>query len=153
MNQSIDPLEVDTLPTDPRIMALRLLGMTTAEMKDIDKNIVGSGSNISGLRLDVNKMVDEFNTALAPVAPVAVQQPVLQGIAQPQLLAVTNTPPVLPEQAQATVNYDPNQLEFDFYKKITPEDLQYELKNINKNIKNLQEKIDLIYKELSTKKN
>jgi len=153
MNQSIDPLEVETLPADPRIMALRLLGMTTAEMKDIDKNIVGSGGNVSGLRLDVNRMVNEFNTAFTPVAPVVTQQPVLQGLSQPQLHAVTNISTNLSEQSQATVNYDPNQLEFDFYKKITPEDLQCELKNINKNIKNLQEKIDLLYKELSTKKN
>jgi hypothetical protein len=149
--QIIDPLEVESLPSDPRVMALRLLGMTAAEMKDIDRNITGGSNNISGLRLNVDKLVNEFNNVLAPVptaAPVFDTQPLpqlnVQSI-QPQQVVVTPTVPQSPN--------DPNQLEFDFYKKIAPEDIHLELKNINRNIKNLEDKLNLILKNLDTKKN
>jgi len=151
--QIIDPLEVDSLPSDPRVMALRLLGMTAAEMKDIDRNITGGSNNISGLKLNVDKLVNEFNQVLAP-APVQAMAPTINTQPYPQLAVQSIQPqqvaftPTVPQSPN-----DPNQLEFDFYKKITPEDLHLELKNINRNIKNLEDKLNLILKNLDTKKN
>jgi hypothetical protein len=44
-------------------------------------------------------------------------------------------------------------MEFDFYKKITPEELQDQLKTINRNIKNLEIKLDSIIELIEQKKN
>ena len=151
--QTIDPLEVDSLPSDPRVMALRLLGMTAAEMKDIDRNITGGSNNISGLRLNVDKLVNEFNHVLAPV-PVQAAAPAVNIQPHPQLEVQSVQPQQVLPTPQAPQSYnDPNQLEFDFYKKIAPEDIHLELKNINRNIKNLEDKLNLILKTLDTKKN
>ena len=153
IQQSTDPLEVQTLPTDPRIMALRLLGMTAAELKEVDSNIIGGSKNITGLQLDVNKMVQEFNTALVPT-PAVQELPQIQEA--PQNLQSSLSP--TPQPAPAAIStpqpeYNKDQLEFDFYKKITPDDLYNQLNNINNNIKNLDKKLNSILETLDTKKN
>jgi hypothetical protein len=158
--QSTDPLELHSLPSDPRVMALRLLGMTAAEMKEIDSNITGNRNNISGLKMNIDNLVNEFNQNLVPqqVTPVTdtqttsspIQAP-LGNIVTPQVQQHVQSAPV--EQATNTVTYDPNQMEFDFYKKITPEELQDQLKTINRNIKNLEIKLDSIIELIEQKKN
>lgn len=151
VQQNTDPLEIQSLPTDPRVMALRLLGMTAAELKEVDSNIVGGGKNITGLKLDVNKMVQEFNTTLVPT-PTVQQLPPQE---HPQHLqsSLPSVQQPVPIAAIPQVDYNKDQLEFDFYKKITPDDLYNQLNNINNNIKNLDKKLNSILEILDTKKN
>ena len=101
-----------------------LLGSTMAQLKEIDRSIVGSSSNISS-KLDVQRVLQSIQPVQQPQPPI-LQQP--QPVQQPALsfapqATVVNaginvaTPVVL----QPTAEEDPNQLLFDFTKKITPD--------------------------------
>lgn len=138
-----DPLELDSLPSDPKEIVLRMLGMTTSTLKDIDSNITGNpNAFIKGLKLDAKKVITETLVNVAPsTGPTPVMQPqtgYLQvGSQHPQSIP-------LPQQQIQQSTYDPNQLEFDFYKKIKPEDLDHRLKNIENNLKLINEKLEIL---------
>ncbi len=162
---SQDPLELDSLPSDPRIAALGLLGLATSELKEIDSRIVSGNRNyIGGMKSNVENIYREITTISsngqpAPAPPQQQQQPV-QTFQTAQLLGggdiqTQSIPQYIPQpvqqvQPQQEVNKD--QLEFDFYKKIKPEDLEYQLKSINSSIKRLEDKINAIY-DVVVKKN
>ena len=109
-----------------------LLGSTMAQLKEIDRSIVGSSSNISS-KLDVQRVLQSIQPVQQPQLPILQQPqpPILQQpqpVQQPALsfapqATVVNaginvaTPVVL----QPTAEEDPNQLLFDFTKKITPD--------------------------------
>lgn len=151
-----DPLEVDTLPSDPREMALRLLGMTVSELKEIDKRVISGQQYVGGLKSDLNKIVSEVTTNLAPkqlngtnnsqpqfpVREVQLEQPVLINQEIPQ-----------PIEISTNVNHlsDDNQLEFNFYRKVKPEDLEYQLKKLTSTVEDLAIKVDVLYNHLLKK--
>ena len=83
-NNEVDVLQVDELPSDPKEMALRLLGMTVAELKGIDEKVVSGRNYVGGLKTDVNKIIHDFNQNLRPPSlsiptqPLAVQAQPMQ---------------------------------------------------------------------------
>jgi len=139
-----DVLDVGSLPTDPREMALRLLGMTAAELKSIDEKVVSGRNSVGGIRTDINKIVQDFNN----IKPTTNTIPTQQGIsAPPQPVQVVHQPITQPISAPAVVQVEEenkNQLEFDFYKAIKPEDLEYRLRLIEQSLQDITGKIDLV---------
>lgn len=153
----IDPLEVESLPSDPREMALRLLGMTVSELKEIDQRVVSGHNHVGGVKVDVNKIYNDV--VHMPVGkPQPPQQqlptqpsseiPVQSNVAIPTQVSV---PVAAPAQHQTAEDTD--QLELDFYRKIKPEDLEYQLKKIHTSISDINYKLDKITEVLNTKKN
>lgn len=151
-----DPLGLDSLPSDPRENILRLLGMTVSSLKEIDSNISGNPNPyIKGFKLDTKEILNEAITNLTPHHVTQQTQPVVN-------LPVASGPiqvnPQVPTVQQASIQslntpqYDPNQLEFDFYKKIKPEDIENQLKSLNIGIKKINEKLDEIISKLENKK-
>lgn len=154
MNPSNDVLDVDGLPKDPREMALRLLGMTAAELKGIDEKVVSGRSSVGGTRADFTKIVNDFNNNLRPnmsmpvlgPQPIPQQIPPVQQPVQPQVLQPSTnglhavTPNIVTEPQE-----DKSQLEFDFYKKIKPEDLEYQLRLLNKEVAEISRKVDIVF--------
>lgn len=115
---------------DPRAREaiITLLGTTLSELKEIDKNVVGSSRNISALKTDLKNV---FNFQQAPPTAtvvnaginVEVPRPVIQPsrAPEPQQQVILNTT----EQPE-----DPNQLVFDFNQKITPDTINNKLDKI-----------------------
>jgi len=153
-----DPLGLDSLPSDPRENILRLLGMTTSSLKELDSMITDtSSSSLRGLKLNTtNVLSDAMNNLnaqvpvqqLAPSAPAPTITNHLNGsVVHNQHAPHPHSPePVLQPQ------YDPNQLEFDFYKKIKPEDIEQQLRDLNIGLKKVNEKIDEVLSKLEPKK-
>lgn len=119
-------------PSDPRARdaILSLLGTTLSELKEIDKNVVGSSRNISALKTDLKNVLN-FQHAAPPVATTVAAginiQPQQQHTIQPLPSPV----------ATVALQEDPNQLVFDFNQKITPD-------TINNKLDRILEKIDRI---------
>ena len=108
-----------------------LLGSTMAQLKEIDRSIVGSSSNISS-KLDINRVLQ---TIQQPVQqpPAVHHQPVQQpGLTFAPQATVVNAgmniaAPAAPITLQPVAEEDPNQLVFDFNKKITPDTINDKL--------------------------
>ena len=117
-----------------------LLGSTMAQLKEIDRSIVGSSSNISS-KLDVQRVLQSIQPVQQPQLPI-LQQPQPPILQQPQPPILQQHQPVqqpalsfapqatvvnaginvaTPVVLQPTAEEDPNQLLFDFTKKITPD--------------------------------
>jgi len=148
-----DPLELDSLPSDPREMVLRLVGMTASSLKDIDSRVTDTNNPfVKGLKIDPAKVVREAINSVTPIQPqvglVNAQSPQIPVLQPAQQTGVS----AQPTSQQPQVVYDPNQLEFDFFRKIKPEDLELQLKNINISIKRLESKLEDIYSLLVDKK-
>ena len=135
-----DVLDVGSLPTDPREMALRLLGMTAAELKSIDEKVVSGRNSVGGIRTDINKIVQDFNN-IKPTTNAVLEQQSTPVSAQP--VQVTHQPVVVAAPVQVEEE-NKNQLEFDFYKAIKPEDLEYRLRLIEQSLQDITGKIDLV---------
>lgn len=155
MSYNNDPLEVDSLPGDPRIAAINLLGMASAELKDIDNYIEsGSKNSIKGVRFDVNKILNDVQTVFKPQIEVSNVTPTVltaqPGVHIPVQTVSTNSA-VEPIAIAEKDNQD--QLEFDFYKKIKPEDIELQLKNINTKLGRLESTLKNILDEMASKKN
>lgn len=135
--QPIDPLEPEDLPMDPREAAMLLLGMTAGELKSIDEKVVSGRNSVGGIRSDINKIVSDIRS-------IKPQQP-LHHVPPPTPVPVIETAPLVVPAPQVTVeNNDTDQLEFDFYKKIKPEDLEYQLRLLKSSIDNLETKVNII---------
>jgi hypothetical protein len=121
---------VNLTPDDPRAREaiIGLLGTTLSELREIDKNVVGSSKNISALRTDLKNVLNfpqvpptatvvnaGANIGGLHVAPVQ-QQPT---VVQPSQIPISTAPAE-----------DPNQLVFDFNQKITPETVNNKLDRI-----------------------
>jgi len=148
---NIDPLEIHDLPSDPREMALRLLGMTRSELTEIDSKVVSGHNSVGGTRADYNKIAKEVITQIQPTA-IPQSQPVPPPAILPQPVTVLPsdiiTTPLI-EQPLQDVKDDRDQLEFDFYKKLKPEDIEYQLRVINSKLDNLEN----LLQEFLSKKN
>lgn len=156
----IDPLEVDSLPSDPREMALRLLGMTVSELKEIDQRVISGHNHVGGVKVDVNKIYNEVvnmpvgqkvqvNQQIQPSTPqLATETPV-----QTNAFIPPPTPQVVVIPPQQVNQEMTGQLELDFYRKVKPEDLEYQLKKIHSSISDINIKLEKIMDILSTKKN
>lgn len=154
--QPIDPLEPQGLPTDPREAAMLLLGMTASELKSIDEKVVSGRNSVGGTRSDIRKIVTDIRSIQPTRAntPPPIQEATPQ-TQQPTPIVVQDvTPQVQPPPAQISrgeVKADPNQLEFDFYRKIKPEDIEYQLRLIKSSIDNLETKVNNIIDILKKK--
>lgn len=119
---------------DPRVnneakLALAaLLGSTMAQLKEIDRSIVGSSSNIQS-KLDINRVLGAINAPASAPSPVPVPAPALT-ISQPDLQFTPAPVPAAPVSPDSTTPEDPNQLVFDFNKPITPETINGKLDTI-----------------------
>jgi hypothetical protein len=148
----MDPNNMDMdLPPDARTALLNLIGTTYAELKKVDKHIVSGSNNIAATRTDFNRLAEEAITAVAQAQhhPVQQPQPQPQLVPQPQLIP---QPQVIPQpviQQAISPENDPNQLEFDFYKKITPDDLFKKLSDIDSSLATILEKLNKVIKILN----
>lgn len=100
-------------PVDPRSPeaqeALRaLLGTTLAQLNEIDKNVVGSSSNIRGVKTDLKNVLQNIQSA--PV-PQHTSQPIPQHISQPTLTPISMPVPVHAEPKAPLVNFDNNKID------------------------------------------
>lgn len=125
---------INLSPDDPRAREaiVGLLGTTLAELREIDKNVVGSSRNISALRTDLKNVLN-FQQA-SPAATVVNAGANIAGMhnipvqQQPVALQLPTQPS--PAVIPAPSAEDPNQLVFDFNQKITPETINNKLDRI-----------------------
>lgn len=123
---------VSLTPDDPRAKEaiINLLGTTLAELKQIDKTVVGGSRNIAAVKTDLKNVLNFQQappTATVVNAGINVERHVPVATLQPQLApqiqpVQQSEPPRLPE--------DPNQLVFDFNQKITPDVVNNKLDRI-----------------------
>jgi hypothetical protein len=151
-----DPLEVSTLPSDPREMALRLLGMTVSELKEIDSRVISGQQYVGGLKSDLNKIVSEVTTHLAPkqlnnANNKQPQIPAAEIQAEQSVLINQEIPQPIEKPVNVEQNNDDDQLQFNFYRKVKPEDLEYQLKKLTSSVEDLTVKLDLVYNHLLKK--
>jgi hypothetical protein len=143
--QSNDPF--GDLPLDARSALLGLIGSTFAELKKVDANIISRNENVTAMKSDLNKLVQEANMLAVPHPQPQPQQH--QPQLHPQPVPVLQPIPIIASDSapalQAPQSVDPNQMEFDFYKKITPEDLNNKLADINLQLSNIVDKLDKLY--------
>lgn len=126
------------LPPDPRSALLGLIGSTFAELKNIDSHLITKNSNIAGIKTDLNRLVAEANSLNNQVP---VQAPVQQPVAHTPNVPALEPIPVTQSASQPHIESqprletytgeDPNQLMFDFYRKITPDDINSRLADID----------------------
>jgi hypothetical protein len=129
-------MELDDLPPDPRSALLGLIGSTFAELKNIDNHLITKSNSIAGIKTDLNRLVAEANQLVvnpqpAPTPSVQPPPPVLPVQPVPVLepaIATEHTPQ--PTYVGAPAD-DPNQLLLDFYRKLTPEDINSRLAEID----------------------
>ena len=146
MSQQIDPLDPDSLPTDPREAAMMLLGMTTGELRSIDDKVVSGRNSVGGIRTDLNKIVNDIRNIDVGQARQQPNQPAPAPVSSPVMPVPV---PVLPMEQSQEINDD--QLEFDFYKKLKPEDIEYQLRLIKSSIDNLETKVNIILEHIKKK--
>lgn len=125
---------VDPNSAEAKNAVLALLGTTLAELKQLDRNVVGSSKNISGVKTDLQNV---FRITTDQAASQPSQQPTLQpaiefnstqAVPQPILQQVQQVPQVVAVVQQPAE--DPNQLVFDFNKPITPTTINDKLDRI-----------------------
>lgn len=121
---------IDDLPANPQEALLGLIGSTFSELKRIDNHLVSRNDYVAGIKTDLNKLVGEA-AKLATPRPQPVHQ-------QPPQLAPQPIPVVQPQQVQqvqpqliANTQEDDGQLLLDFYRKVTPEDINSRLADID----------------------
>jgi hypothetical protein len=140
--------DMDGLPPDARTAVLGLIGSTFAELKKVDEHLITKNQFTAGIKTDLKKLINEANSLVAP--PPQAQQPQIQHqqpVLQPIPVAVELQPTVAVSAPQ--IVEDPNQLQFDFYKKITPEDIHSKLTDINLSLTTILEKLNKVVKILT----
>lgn len=148
-------MPIDGLPPDARTALLGLIGSTFAELKKVDEHLITKNQFTAGIKTDLNRLVQEANTLGAPpprqAAPQLAPQPIVQEpVLVPQPVVVNH---VSSPRVETYTGEDPNQLQFDFYKKITPEDLFSKLTDINVSLTNIVEKLNKVLKILANGNN
>jgi len=122
---------VDPNSAEAKNAVLALLGTTLAELKQLDRNVVGSSKNISGVKTDLQNV---FRITTDQTTPQPSQQPAPQPTIEFNPIQVAQQPVIQPQQTQpAAVQQpaeDPNQLVFDFNKPITPTTINDKLDRI-----------------------
>jgi hypothetical protein len=152
MNQNVDILDPGSLPVDPREAAMLLLGMTTGELRSIDDKVVSGRNSVGGIRSDINKIVTDIrnikttNTQTPPPPQQLEPQP---AVSQPTAIPEASQQ-VIVQQQEHNLD-DPNQLQFDFYKKIKPEDIEYQLRLIKSSLDNIESKLAFLVENYKKK--
>jgi hypothetical protein len=125
---------VDPNSAEAKNAVLALLGTTLAELKQLDRNVVGSSKNISGVKTDLQNVfrITTDQTTSQPVQQPALQPTIefnsTQAALQPVLQQMRQVPQVVAAVQQPAE--DPNQLVFDFNKPITPTTINDKLDRI-----------------------
>ena len=129
-------------PVDPnspqaREAIVNLLGTTLAQLKEIDKNVVGSSKNISGVRTDLKNVFANIPIDQPPVLqpPPTIQYSSPSPVATTVNAGINISAPVLPQE-------DPDQLVFDLSKKITPDTINDKLDRILSKLESIVSKLD-----------
>lgn len=129
---------VNLSPEDPRAKEaiISLLGTTLAELKQIDKAVVGSSKNIAAVKTDLKNVL---NFQQAPVvAPPVITPPIATTVAAGiNIQQSQHTPAQIQPQSQSVPVEDPNQLVFDFNQKITPDTINNKLDRILDKLDNI----------------
>jgi hypothetical protein len=130
MSEALVPLDPNSPEAKNAILAL--LGSTLAELKQIDKNVVGSSKDI---RANKTNLQDVFNITDQPTVNSQLQSNPQVIPVQPTgntLATITTVVQQQPAQVpvQSVSEEDPNQLVFDFTKKITPDTINDKLDRI-----------------------
>ena len=132
-------LNLNDLPSSPKEALLGLIGSTFAELKRVDEYSVSKNQFTTGIKTDINRLISEAERLevssqpqqqpqiyqQVPPQPVLHPEPVQQPVINPQ----SNIVPVV--ETQPLSNDDPDQLLLDFYRKITPEDINTRLADID----------------------
>lgn len=122
-NEALVPLDPNSQEAKNAVLAL--LGSTLAELKQLDRNVVGSSKDIIANKTNLQNV---FNITEQPAITnnTQVSMPVAPAL-QPALI-----PNISPGQvsSQPVKDEDPNQLVFDFTKKITPDTINDKLDRI-----------------------
>ena len=122
---------VDPNSAEAKNAVLALLGTTLAELKQLDRNVVGSSKNISGVKTDLQNVfrITTDQTTSQPSQQPTLQPPIefnsTQAVPQPILQQVPQVVAAVQQPAE-----DPNQLVFDFNKPITPTTINDKLDRI-----------------------
>lgn len=125
---------IDGLPADPREALLGLIGSTFSELKRIDNHLVTRNNYVAGIKTDLNQLVSQAATLGTSTPQPQHPQPVPQLVPQ---IAHNVTPIIEPQiiQQPQIVEHkredDDGQLLLDFYRKITPEDINSRLADID----------------------
>jgi hypothetical protein len=124
---------VDPNSVEGKNAIMALLGTTLAELKQIDRQSVGSSKNISGVKTDLQNV---FRITTDQTTPQQSQQPNLQPTIEFNPIQVVQQPVIQSQQAPPVAVVvqqpaeDPNQLVFDFNKPITPTTINDKLDRI-----------------------
>jgi len=124
---------VDPNSAEAKNAVLALLGTTLAELKQLDRNVVGSSKNISGVKTDLQNV---FRITTDQTTPQPSQQPTPQPTIEFNPIQVAHQPVIQPQQTPPVAiavqqpAEDPNQLVFDFNKPITPTTINDKLDRI-----------------------
>lgn len=138
-NEALVPLDPNSQEAKNAILAL--LGSTLAELKQIDKNVVGSSKDIRANRTNLENV---FNITEQPsLNPQTQPVPSVLPVQQPILATITPVvqQPQQPVPVQSAPEEDPNQLVFDFTKKITPDTINDKLDRILDKLDRLIDKL------------
>jgi hypothetical protein len=153
MSQNVDILDPGSLPVDPREAAMLLLGMTAGELRSIDEKVVSGRNSVGGIRSDINKIVSDIRS-IKPSTQQPQPQPVHTAVVPPPVVLpapeLVPQPAVIP-QAQPLTQDDPDQLQFDFYKKIKPEDIEYQLRLLKSSLDNIDSKLTFLVENYKKK--
>jgi hypothetical protein len=126
--------------------------MTSAELKDIDSKVISGRQYIGGIKSDINKIINEVNTNLIPTNIARANAQPAESVTQPNQpvhipVAPVSTPvlaPIVIQSQPVVSDHNPDQLELDFFRKIKPEDIEYQLKLVDNSLKDLTCKLDLV---------
>lgn len=140
---------IDDLPPDPRSALLGLIGSTFAELKRVDEFAVTKNQNTAGIKTDLNRLIHEANSLMTPQTqpqvPVLTPQPVMPQPSLEPVVVQTTVPALEPkpiQEQQPQSNDDPDQLLFNFYRQITPDDINSRLADIDLKLAKILEKLD-----------
>lgn len=139
------------IPPEAANAIIGLIGSTFAELKKIDDHNIGSTSYTRGIKSDFKKLIQDAQVAVSQQPPVAqfVPPPPAPPAFVPRLEPIPVTSPAISQPTGVVLEDNPDQLQFDFYKKITPEDINQKLTDINLNLNSIVEKLNKVLKILT----
>lgn len=134
MSDALVPLDPHSKEAKEAVLAL--LGTTLAELKQIDKNVIGSSKDIIANRTNLQNVFNITEPTVSTPAPAPVPQ-----LSIPVTLSIPTTTPTVPSATPTANEEDPNQLVFDFTKKITPDTVNDKLDRILDKLDRILDKI------------
>lgn len=134
MSDALVPLDPHSKEAKDAVLAL--LGSTLAELKQIDRNVIGSSKDIVANRTNLQNVFNITEPVASTPTPAQVPQ-----LSIPVTLSIPTTAPALPASVPVVNEEDPNQLVFDFTKKITPDTVNDKLDRILDKLDRILDKI------------